>query len=872
MNSAGQTLTLGTAITVSGAFNHTNGVLVFNGNTISLTGTAVFPASAANGSITGSATSNFSVTATALSNSVYFTTGAQTLRNLTLNFTSSQIFSLGTNLTVGGTYFQTNGIVSLGSNTLTLNAASTFPVAVTNGSITGSKTSSLVIGGAGAITNSLWMTQSGLSNYLNNFTLNRAGRAVTFGNALNLVGTLTPTSGTVTTGGNLTLIADQSGTGQVGRIGTIGATGKIPGIATIQTWVDPPSNATDWRLLGLSGNQSTTFSSWDDNAFITCASCPDGYNVGGTNFGSIQTYAENAGPGLLQGDAAHYSEIPSIGTALTAGKGYWVYLGSTSPGTTSPGTLLDVTGSMVTTTNTITLTFGGGTTSEYGWNLIANPLPSPISWASLYATKTGSVDATIYVYSPNYGDLVTYNTTTGISNPSSGSYKMGDVIPMGIGFYVHATSAGKLLASEAVKTSGNQILLKQSGQQIQSTSPNFSILASGFNMTNEAAFLFDPNATTGYDPNYDAIDLPPAVYGWLQISSSSAGKDYSVNGLPDLTQNYSIPVKMTTATTGTYSITALNLQNMPGGACVILHDKYTNTDYDLKNGTFNITLNDTETVARFVLNITINNNLTITSSTSNPTCNSSLNGIIIATASGSGPWNYYWKDANNNVIKTSLNRSTSDTLQNINGGNYSVDANTVGTCDNGTKAFTLQGTATSNSSFTPSATSVIFIQDTVSVSFTNTSSNASSYWWDFGDGNGTTVTNPINYFGSPGIYTVTLTAYNAACGDSTVSYQIINVIDSTMTAGIAAILAPSNTMSINKDERGYYVQFDFTTKTNAVISVQNLLGEKVTADLSERNISSEKVYISLANTENKILILSVTTESGNKVYRKIINY
>jgi PKD repeat protein len=44
------------------------------------------------------------------------------------------------------------------------------------------------------------------------------------------------------------------------------------------------------------------------------------------------------------------------------------------------------------------------------------------------------------------------------------------------------------------------------------------------------------------------------------------------------------------------------------------------------------------------------------------------------------------------------------------------------------------------------------------ITFTNTSSNASSYSWDFGDGSTSTAGNPVHSYAAEGIYTVQLTA------------------------------------------------------------------------------------------------------------------
>lgn len=63
-----------------------------------------------------------------------------------------------------------------------------------------------------------------------------------------------------------------------------------------------------------------------------------------------------------------------------------------------------------------------------------------------------------------------------------------------------------------------------------------------------------------------------------------------------------------------------------------------------------------------------------------------------------------------------------------------------------------------------------------SVSFTNQSSDASSCTWNFGDGNTSTVKNPVHTYNTSGIYTVKLIVYNMSCTDSIIKSQLIRVI------------------------------------------------------------------------------------------------
>ena len=59
----------------------------------------------------------------------------------------------------------------------------------------------------------------------------------------------------------------------------------------------------------------------------------------------------------------------------------------------------------------------------------------------------------------------------------------------------------------------------------------------------------------------------------------------------------------------------------------------------------------------------------------------------------------------------------------------------------------------------------------LTTTFNNTSTNATSYLWDFGDGNMSTDANPTNTYATGGTYTVTLTATNA-CGSITTTDQV----------------------------------------------------------------------------------------------------
>ena len=495
--------------------------------------------------------------------------------------------TLNTDLLISGkygvTYFGSvldlsGGILKLNGHTLTLDTDNDATFGAGANVITGSTQSALIIksktfAGGGSNVN-LYMDQtSTATSSLRTLTLSGSTFiTLNLANALNITDSICPTTGFITTSGNLTLIADQSIVGKVGRVGVV--TGSITGNLTSQVFHNPPANQTNWMLMGSAGIDSPTFTDWNANFAITCPTCPySGAN--GSTFNSVQIYTENSA--TLFDDASHYTPISGLGSTINPGQGYWVYLGTASPGTSIPGELISVTGAAKVGSINLNLTnHNPSDLTNYGFNLIANPYPSTISWKkvmTLNSLGSTALENNIYAYSASYtGNYVIYNANSGISTPSAGSYSIGDQIPAGLGFYVQTDQSTRTLSfDEHVKVNNtkNQILLRESNPSNNSTTATnsslthyFSLQVKGNNSESWAAISFNANATVGTD-GFDAIAL--GYNGALQVSSSyaaSAGKDYSINGLPDLTQNYAIPVKILSGTTAQYQVNPTDMQNM----------------------------------------------------------------------------------------------------------------------------------------------------------------------------------------------------------------------------------------------------------------------------------------------------------------------
>lgn len=136
---------------------------------------------------------------------------------------------------------------------------------------------------------------------------------------------------------------------------------------------------------------------------------------------------------------------------------------------------------------------------------------------------------------------------------------------------------------------------------------------------------------------------------------------------------------------------------------------------------------------------------------------SPTNGVAPLTVSFSNlsanATNYLWNFGDGN---TSALTNATDTYTNP--GIYSVTLTAVGA--GGTNILTLTNYITALSpppvaAFTASPTSGVVL---LPVAFSNSSTGATNYSWDFGDGNTSTDTNPVDVYTNAGTYSVTLTA------------------------------------------------------------------------------------------------------------------
>ena len=100
------------------------------------------------------------------------------------------------------------------------------------------------------------------------------------------------------------------------------------------------------------------------------------------------------------------------------------------------------------------------------------------------------------------------------------------------------------------------------------------------------------------------------------------------------------------------------------------------------------------------------------------------------------------------------------------------------------------------------------------VSFNNTTSNATSYSWNFGDGTSSTLPNPVHVYTSGGTFTVTLTA--TGTGGNGSKSSTVTVYNPTQLK--FQVINTSGTPQVGATVTLYNNVTDYNNKTNPVIS------------------------------------------------------
>ncbi len=404
-------------------------------------------------------------------------------------------------------------------------------------------------------------------------------------------------TGSLNTGGKLTLIADSSG--KVGRIAAISSSANPSLTSSGDSIILMTTRGiSSFRFFGNPFKTQLPLSQLMNDAFDIDITGP-----GGTSNGFSVNTSDNYAA-VLKYDEPTNKWKPCLNgyDSIKVGYGASIYVQnrkgqtiSTTGATYPEAALISIYGDLRSGTVKTVLS-----NTAAGWNLVANPYPSNID-ISETAISSGwnNAFASVHMYDKKNKSFIAYNRSN-----NQGTGNMKNVIPMGGAFLVQAAgsanSAADITFTESIKVS-----TKPSAND---NNPLFLIIDSlqnrfGISIINknskeleedQCVFLFgnDLQSTDNFDVMYDARDLRSAIVN-IGIISNDDSK-LAISSHPWNLNRYigkTFPLTIWTKETGNYTIKYNEIATVDSTVEILLKDNYLTKFHPIGNAEYNFQIN-----------------------------------------------------------------------------------------------------------------------------------------------------------------------------------------------------------------------------------------------------------------------------------------
>ena len=263
-------------------------------------------------------------------------------------------------------------------------------------------------------------------------------------------------------------------------------------------------------------------------------------------------------------------------------------------------------------------------------------------------------------------------------------------------------------------------------------------------------------------------------------------------------------------------------------------------------GTFSVTYTDNNGCSASSSETTVNvSNAPVPTINASATAACSGDSIVLTSSTADS---YLW--------------STTATTQSItvtSTGNYTVTTTNADACagvgSSAPTAITFGTTPTANATFTVNGNVV---------TFTNTSTDATSYSWDFADFSGSSAASPVHAFAANGSYEVVLTAINGNCTSTFTITIAISVGLEEFTGLTEVVLFPNPTSGET------VLTFSSETNETAQTMIIDQLGKVVSSSSIEVNAGANTLAIDANQLGNGMYTLLLNTGRGSIVRKMIV--
>ena len=676
-----------------------------------------------------------------------------------------------------------------------------------------------------------------------NLYINNASGVTNNSGSSTVQGFLDVQSGSLTTNNAITMLSNASGTGAFKNP----SSGTIVGDLIVERYLNEGES---WYLLA-SPLTNATIEDWNQEFEMQGFPGTEWVNT----FGSVFYYDETAtGPTQDEG----YTKPSSTTDITTNTVGWMAYVGNDSYGTV-PKTINQTGTPRLGTGITIngTYTTNIGDPSEDGWNLVGNPYQSPVRYGNV--AKAGSYD--IAFRKQTSGSLIAIQNNT--------------IIAPGEAFWLKCTGGPCSLTFDAVDVHTTNV----DNYNLREVNVNkeLAIKLNYGTEEDEVLISFDENATINYDLGLDAYKLNNAFKNKPNLAIVNNENHHLYSGAYPNNYNGIIPLNIYTVNPSSeeknLSLTFENVTYIKErNKSLILEDRALNTFTSVTEGLkIEFVLNDEVNEPRFFLHI----NTPLAIEKTDVSCYNQNNGKITLQLDGSQTVDVICYDEAMNVV---AKRNQVSSTQNINGlqpGTYRLEVlNTpFGTVSD---VLTISQPNLINAAFdiiipnqhengfsSSSDADTLKVSTQQLIDFTNTTSDAVDYTWDFGDLSSSILENPQHMYFNSGVYQVRMVAKNGSC--ESLGYKYIQVdaatsINETNLFDEVNVIVKENNLNVfmNNNYSGI-VSFE----------VLNSIGQTVYS--SSKQIASNHIEEIKLNVASGVYMLKIDGLNNSKTKKIVLN-
>lgn len=154
--------------------------------------------------------------------------------------------------------------------------------------------------------------------------------------------------------------------------------------------------------------------------------------------------------------------------------------------------------------------------------------------------------------------------------------------------------------------------------------------------------------------------------------------------------------------------------------------------------------------------------------------------------------------------------------------------------------------------------------DALDVTFTNTSTGATTYNWDFGDSQSSTLANPLHHYTTGGSYTVVLEASNGQCSSTHSEVVEVTVSIAEFSNGSSVVVYP------NPSNGKFFLTIQSGNLNNVSLNTYDATGKLIMTTAIGKMNAATTIKVEIPSLAAGVYHMVLTADEGSAEYQMVV--